>query len=115
RFAFEKFPGADDTLTTQMKSVGEVMAIGRTFPEALMKATRSLEIGRHGLTPLLAPPGEDGVPAERKELLDFFRDYLLRPSPDRLWYVADALGSGLSVEDVHAYTKMDPWFLEQIQ
>ncbi len=115
RFAFEKFDGASPTLTTQMKSVGEAMAIGRTFAEALMKATRSLEIGRMGLVPLLAPPGEEGVPRDRDELIAFFRDYLRVPTPDRLWYVADALGSGLTVEDVYALTKIDPWFLEQIK
>ena len=114
RFAFEKFEGADPVLTTQMKSVGEVMAIGRTFPEALMKATRSMEIGRPGLVPLLAPPGEEDVPADRDELYAFFRDHLKTPSPDRLWYVADALGSGLSVDDVHELTRIDPWFLDQI-
>ncbi len=114
RFAFEKFEGADAVLTTQMKSVGEVMAIGRTFPEALMKAARSLEIGRMGFTPLLAPPGEDGVPATHDELLDFFADYLRVPSPDRFWYVADALGSGLTVAEVHEFTGIDPWFLDQM-
>ena len=114
RFTFEKFEGASPVLTTQMKSVGEVMAIGRTFQEALMKATRSLEIGRSGLVPLLAPPGEEGVPTDRTELIDFFRDHLRVPTPDRLWYVADALGSGLSVEDVHELTAIDPWFLDQI-
>jgi carbamoyl-phosphate synthase large subunit len=115
RFNFEKFEGANDTLTTQMKSVGEAMAIGRTFAEALLKATRSLEIERHGLTPLLQPPGEGGVPSDPNALKAFFRDRLVRPTPDRLWYVADALGSGLSVEDVHEFTRIDPWFLEQIQ
>ena len=114
RFAFEKFEGAEPALTTQMKSVGEAMAIGRTFPEALMKATRSLEIGRMGLVPLLAPPGEEGVPADRDELFTFFRDYLRVPSPDRLWYVADALGSGLTIADVHTLTGIDPWFLDQM-
>ena len=114
RFAFEKFEGAEPVLTTQMKSVGEAMAIGRTFPEALMKATRSLEVGRMGLVPLLAPPGEQGVPAERDELYAFFRDYLRVPGPDRLWYVADALGSGLTIEDVHELTGIDRWFLGQM-
>ena len=114
RFAFEKFPGAKQVLTTQMKSVGEVMAIGRTFQESLLKATRSMEIGRAGLVPLLAPPGEDGVPNERQDLIDFFRDHLKVPSPDRIWYVADALGSGLSVDDVYELTSIDPWFLDQM-
>ncbi len=114
RFTFEKFAGADNTLTTQMKSVGEVMGIGRSFPEALLKATRSLEIGRAGLVPLLAPPGTGKVPRDRADLLAFFGDHLIRPTPDRLWYVADALGSGLSVEDVAGLTKIDPWFLDQM-
>jgi len=114
RFNFEKFPGSNDTLTTQMKSVGESMAIGRTFAEALLKATRSLEIDRSGLVPLLKPPGEGGVPERREQLREFFRDRLARPTPDRLWYVADALGSGLSVEDVYEFTAIDPWFLHQI-
>jgi carbamoyl-phosphate synthase large subunit len=114
RFAFEKFPGADPVLTTQMKSVGESMAIGRTFPEALLKATRSLEIGRPGLVPLLKPPGEGGVPLDHDALVDFFRDKLRVPTADRLWYIADALGSGLSVDDVHALCKVDPWFLDQL-
>ena len=114
RFTFEKFPGADPFLTTQMKSVGEAMSIGRSFPEALLKATRSLEIGRMGLVPLLAPPGEEGVPTDRYELLGFFHDFLRKPGPDRLWYVADALGSGLTVDEVYAATGIDPWFLHQI-
>jgi carbamoyl-phosphate synthase large subunit len=114
RFAFEKFEGADPVLTTQMKSVGEAMAIGRTFPEALLKATRSLEIGRAGLVPLLSAPGEDGVPATREALLEFFSERVRVPSPDRLWYVADALGSGLTVEDVNRLSGIDPWFLDQI-
>ncbi|MBU6162945.1 MAG: carbamoyl-phosphate synthase large subunit, partial [Myxococcales bacterium] len=114
RFNFEKFPGANDTLTTQMKSVGESMAIGRTFAEALLKATRSLEIDRSGLVPLLKPPGEGGVPERREQLREFFRDRLARPTPDRLWYVADALGSGLSVADVFEFSAIDPWFLHQI-
>ena len=114
RFAFEKFKGASTTLTTQMKSVGEVMAIGRTFPEALLKATRSLEIGRPGLSPLLAPPGHDGVPTEPHHLIEFFRDFLTIPTPDRLWYVADALGSGMSVDEVAQLTGIDVWFLDEI-
>ena len=114
RFAFEKFPGADPTLTTQMKSVGEVMAFGRTFPEAIIKATRSLETGRAGLVPLLAPPGEDGVPAEHSALVSFFQDYLRKPTPDRFWYIADALGSGLTVDEVSEFTGIDPWFLQQL-
>jgi carbamoyl-phosphate synthase large subunit len=115
RFNFEKFEGASTTLTTQMKSVGEVMAIGRTFQEALLKAARSLENGRLGLTPLLAPPGEEGVPLDHAALISFFAEKLRVPAPDRLWYVADALGSGLTVDEVHDLTAIDPWFLEQIR
>jgi carbamoyl-phosphate synthase large subunit len=85
RFAFEKFVGADRRLTTQMKSVGEVMSIGRSFSEALLKAFRSLEIGRDGLNPLLAPPGESNVPRGHDNLYEFFRDHLHVPTPDRLW------------------------------
>jgi len=114
RFAFEKFVGAEPTLTTQMKAVGEVMALGRTFPEALLKACRSLETGRMGLTPLLAAPGEATVPREHADLFEYFRDYLSIPTPDRLWYVADALGSGLSVDEVNRLTGIDPWFLDHI-
>jgi carbamoyl-phosphate synthase large subunit len=114
RFTFEKFPGTDPSLTTQMKSVGEAMAIGRNLPEALMKATRSLEIGRYGLTPLVPPPGEDGVPEDPDELEEYFRELIAKPGPDRLWYVADALGSGLSIEDVAEATGIDPWFVDQI-
>ena len=114
RFAFEKFPGADPILTTQMKSVGEAMAIGRTFSEALLKACRSLEIGRHGLTPILAPPGEQQLPRQRGDLFDFFRQYLTAPTSDRLWYLADALRSGLSVDEVNSLSNVDPWFLDQM-
>ncbi len=114
RFAFEKFHGADAVLTTQMKSVGEVMSIGRTFQEALLKACRSLEIGRAGLSPLLAPPGEQKVPRGGGDLFEFFRDYVSIPTADRLWYVADGLGSGLSVDEMHRLTGIDPWFLDQM-
>jgi carbamoyl-phosphate synthase large subunit len=114
RFAFEKFVGADRRLTTQMKSVGEVMSIGRSFSEALLKAFRSLEIGRDGLNPLLAPPGESNVPRGHDNLYEFFRDHLHVPTPDRLWYVADALGSGLSIAEINELSGIDRWFLDQI-
>ena len=114
RFTFEKFPGTTTVLTTQMKSVGEVMAIGRSFPEALMKATRSLEIGRAGLVPLLPAPGEGDMPADEAGVREYFRELLKIPGPDRLWYLADALGSGLSIEEVAEATMIDPWFVDQI-
>ncbi len=102
RFAFEKFPQADSTLTTQMKSVGEVMAMGRTFQESLQKALRGLEVGVDGFNLKSVDP----------ETID---EQLARPSPDRLWYVADAFGVGMSVEKVFELTKIDPWFLVQIK
>ena len=114
RFTFEKFPGTTNTLTTQMKSVGEAMAIGRSLAESIMKATRSLEIGRHGLSPLIAPAGEGGVPTDPSELRNYFRELLQRPTPDRIWYVADALGSGLTVDEVSTMSMIDPWFVDQL-
>jgi carbamoyl-phosphate synthase large subunit len=104
RWAFEKFPEADQTLTTQMKSVGEVMAIGRTFKEALQKAVRSLEQDRHGL-------GLD-QPAPDDETL---RDRLRVPNPDRLLYLAEAIRRGLSREEIATLTRIDPWFLAQLE
>ena len=102
RFAFEKFPGADDRLTTQMKSVGEVMAIGRNFQESLQKALRGLEVGVDGFNLKTVDPEK-------------IEDELAYPRPERLWYVADAFGVGMSMEDVHRFTKIDPWFLAQIK
>src|SRR5438046_373637 len=103
RWAFEKFPEADRTLTTQMKSVGEVMAIGRTFKEALQKAVRSLEQDRWGLT-LDRPIDDDGL-----------RGLLRVPNPDRLFALGDAYRAGFSTSEIDALTKIDPWFLEQIR
>ena len=140
RFAFEKFPGADDTLGTQMKSVGEVMSIGRTFPEALQKAARSLETGKVGFVslrdrvdyrvhaarenvvrdltneappqnkprPTLPPPGSD-------EIKNALRKVIARPTADRLFYVGDALREGISAEEVHDITKIDPWWISQFE
>src|SRR5215813_7875529 len=102
RFAFEKFKAADDRLTTQMKSVGEVMAIGRTFKESLQKALRGLETGVDGFNLKTVDP----------ETID---DELAYPRAERLWYVADAFGIGMSLEEIHLHTKIDPWFLAQIK
>jgi carbamoyl-phosphate synthase large subunit len=104
RFAFEKFPGADSELGPQMKSVGEVMAIGRTFKESLGKALRSLEIGRWGLCGLERAPG-----------LDELKRLIVRPGPDRLWQLAEAMRLGLTNEDAFALTKIDPWFLRHLR
>ncbi|MBF0559242.1 MAG: carbamoyl-phosphate synthase large subunit [Nitrospirae bacterium] len=102
RFTFEKFPEADGTLTTQMKSVGEVMSIGRTFKESLQKALRSLEIGSAGFEPVDAT-------------LEEIRARLKTPNADRIWYVTQALRQGISLEEVHSLTWIDPWFLHNIQ
>jgi len=108
RFTFEKFRGANDRLTTQMKSVGEVMAIGRTLQESLQKALRGLETGIDGLTPMVAQPlGEEAMNALLQELR--------MPGPDRLRYVADAFRAGLALEEVHGASRIDPWFLAQIE
>ena len=108
RFAFEKFPAANDRLTTQMKSVGEVMAMGRTFQESLQKALRGLETGIDGLTPVLALPLDDEA---RNALLEELR----MPGPHRLRYVADAFRAGLALEEIRRASHIDPWFLVQIE
>lgn len=115
RFAFEKFPGADDTLGTSMKSVGETMAIGRTFPEALQKAIRSLEIGRYGLGSDGKDPMIPSSPREREEFCELVRRKLRMPKPDRLFWIRYGLEAGLSVEEIYELTKIDPWFLYQIK
>ena len=102
RFAFEKFRQADDRLTTQMKSVGEVMAIGRNFQESLQKALRGLEVGVDGFNLKSVDP-------------DKIEDELAYPRAERLWYVADAFGVGMSLEEIHRFTKIDRWFLVQIK
>jgi len=107
RFAFEKFPQADDRLTTQMKSVGEVMAIGRTFQESLQKALRGLEIGINGLNEIIDFNVGDSHEKIQRELR--------HPGPDRLLYLADAFRSGMSLADVYEASKIDPWFLAQIE
>jgi len=108
RFAFEKFPTADARLTTQMKSVGEVMAMGRTFQESLQKALRGLEIGKVGLDPTEdAEHGEEGLSKIRRDLKE--------PGPERLFQVAEAFRAGMSVDDVFNLSFIDPWFLDQIE
>jgi len=102
RFAFEKFPQADARLTTQMKSVGEVMAIGRTFQESFQKALRGLEVGVDGLN----------QKTQDREALEI---ELAEPGPERIWYVGDAFAMGLSIEEVHELTRIDRWFLAQIK
>jgi carbamoyl-phosphate synthase large subunit len=139
RFAFEKFPGSDPRLTTQMKSVGEAMAMGKTFKEALQKAARSLEIGRDGVTSLLekvdyrdvaaqlrrlrekgepmnlAKPLEILPPPTEEELRESILEVVRTPLADRLYYLADGLRVGLTVEQLHEATRIDPWFLEQMR
>jgi carbamoyl-phosphate synthase large subunit len=107
RWAFEKFPGAEDLLTTSMKSVGEVMAIGRTFKEALQKGIRSLEISRFGL----GEDGKDPAPLPPEEL----RARLRTPNSQRLFYLRQAFLDGLSVAEVYELTRIDPWFLHQLK
>ena len=102
RFAFEKFPQADNRLTTQMKSVGEVMAIGRTFQQALQKAMRGLEVGVDGLNQMTTD----------REVIE---KELGEPGSERIWYVGDAFAQGFTIEEVHALTKIDPWFLAQVK
>ena len=109
RFAFEKFPGAEPTLTTAMKSVGEVMAIGRSFPESLQKALRGLETGLTGLDEIEIPGLGEG---DDKNAI---RAAIGSPTPDRLRMVAQAFRLGFTIEDVHAGCQIDPWFLEQIK
>ncbi len=140
RFSFEKFPGVDITLGTQMKSVGEVMSMGRTFTEALEKAARSLETGHEGLGSLIhrvdydklrhdhndardlvmdGPPrpvaSPDGVALDAESLGEALRELVAKPLGDRLFFVADALRVGVSVEEVHQLSRIDRWFLGQIE
>jgi len=107
RFAFEKFPQADARLTTQMKSVGEVMAIGRNFQESLQKALRGLEVGANGLNPRIDPDAAEAQSTLRHELTV--------PGEGRIWYLADAFRAGKTLEEVFELTHIDPWFLVQVQ
>lgn len=104
RFNFDKFPETSPILSTQMKSVGEVMSIGSNFQQSLQKAIRGLEIGRSGLQPLF-----------KKDDRVRLRGHLHEPTPDRLWYIADAFRLGLSLEEIYQESKVDPWFLGQIE
>jgi len=115
RFAFEKFPGADPTLTTQMKSVGEAMAMGRTFKEALHKALRSLETDRHGLVSLRGLDRGVLEDASHAEILEQVYMALRTPHPDRLWHLADAMRLGIATDELYALTHVDPWFLAQVR
>ncbi len=102
RFAFEKFPEADPTLTTQMKSVGEAMSIGRTFKESLQKAIRSLEIGSYGF---------ENTDAD----ISVIKSRLKTPNAERIWYIAQALREGMSIQEIYELTWIDPWFLENMK
>jgi carbamoyl-phosphate synthase large subunit len=111
RFTFEKFPQADSRLTTQMKSVGEVMAMGRNFQESLHKAMRGLEVGSDGFDPMIMP----GAGGYSDEAMTRIRTELAIPRGQRLWYVGDAFRAGLSVDEVFKLSRIDVWFLEQIK
>jgi carbamoyl-phosphate synthase large subunit len=120
RFTFDKFPQTKDTLGPQMKSVGEAMAIGRTFKEALQKALRSLEIGNYGLEEKIRRSEDDSDESSSQSLefkqreIETVRERLRQPNAERLWYVADALRMGMSIEELYHITKIDQWFLENI-
>ncbi|MET0064793.1 MAG: carbamoyl-phosphate synthase large subunit [Candidatus Thiodiazotropha sp.] len=107
RFAFEKFPQADDRLTTQMKSVGEVMAIGRTFQESLQKALRGLETGMYGL--------DEVLDLNEEQVKDTLVREIRLPGPQRLWYVAECFRFGMTLEEIHEICAIDPWFLIQLE
>ncbi|WP_042148796.1 MULTISPECIES: carbamoyl-phosphate synthase large subunit [unclassified Pseudoalteromonas] len=107
RFNFEKFAGANDRLTTQMKSVGEVMAIGRNFQESLQKALRGLEVGANGLTPIVDLAESNA----KSKIIHELRE----PGAERIWYIADAMRSGMSIEEIFELTKVDLWYLVQME
>ncbi|HEX4128684.1 MAG TPA: carbamoyl-phosphate synthase large subunit [Pirellulales bacterium] len=110
RFAFEKFPEADSTLTTQMKSVGETMAIGRTFKESFQKALRGLEVGSFGF----GCDGKDLWGTDQQPSRETIRSKLATPGPDRVWHLRYALKSGMTVDEIYAITAIDPWFLDNL-
>jgi carbamoyl-phosphate synthase large subunit len=111
RFTFEKFPGADPTLGTSMKSVGEAMAIGRTFKEALQKGLRSLETKRYGLDSIASEKDFD----TREHFMEFLTQKLCAPNAERIFYIGDAIRSGVTLKEIQTLTMADPWFLENIQ
>ena len=115
RFAFEKFPGTNETLTTQMKSVGEVMAIGRTFKEALQKAIRSLEIDIHGLESRFLTHGSRFTDKDGEAWREAVRERLRVPNWERLFYIAEAFRLKIDVQEIYELTQIDPWFLENIR
>ena len=110
KFNFEKFPDADQVLTTHMKSVGEVMAIGRTFKESLGKAIRSLEISRNGFSEC-----QSNVALDDSEKKEFTKKHLSKPSWDRLWSVVDGMRMGMNIDEIHEATRIDKWFLYNIE
>ena len=114
RFTFEKFPAADATLTTQMKSVGEVMAIGRTFKESFQKALRSLEIGVCGMDSKLFDLSKETRRSLTEKEQQLLLEKLKTPNAERVWYLGDAMRSGMSLEEIHRHTAFDPWFLHNI-
>jgi len=108
RFTFEKFSQADNTLTTQMRSVGEVMSIGRTFRESLQKAIRSMEVDRSGFVDMK-------LPKDKRKRRKILKDRLMTPNSDRLWYIGEAFRYGISLQQIHRWSAIDPWFLVHIE
>ncbi|MBM4055264.1 MAG: carbamoyl-phosphate synthase large subunit [Planctomycetes bacterium] len=112
RFNFDKFPDTTQDLTIHMKSVGEVMAIGRTFKEAVGKAIRSLETGRNGFETLLPSGINEWMPEQK---IEYLQTKLITPTPDRLWYIAEALRAGMSIDEIYNHSRVDKWFLYNIK
>ncbi len=115
RFAFAKFPNADTTLTVQMKSVGEAMAIGRTFKEAMQKAVRSLEIGSNGFEKKIRKTRQEVTFRATDEEMDVLKQMLKTPKAERLWYICEALRAGMHVDDIYELTRIDRWFLNNLR
>jgi carbamoyl-phosphate synthase large subunit len=115
RFTFEKFPMADTTLTTQMKSVGEAMSMGRTFQESLQKALRSLEVDSDGFNEIFNDVSDEIAGETEADRLDFLKHELRIPGAERIWYIGDAFRKGLTLDEIQELTGIDPWFLVQIE